>query len=216
MKPMLRRWVRVLTRTILGCVAAGVIAIMATTLFITSKYQGTAELPADCGIVFGAAVYGKYPGPAVQRRVAAAVEQYRQGNIKRLFLTGGKGGKDILTEAQAMQQLAIEQGVDPNDIALEEHARSTWENILFTRPLTTACTSVVGISDAFHLARIELLARRQGWGSLTTFPAELHPTPRSEQSSLFRESAAYMYYFFHMDQIWNAAPTSTVQDALGF
>ncbi len=210
----LQRHLRALIRV---CLIAGVVTsllLIVTTLFIVSRFSGAAVFPADCGIVFGAAVYGSRPGPALVRRVAAAVDMYRKGNVGRLFLTGGKGEADRQTEAQAMERLAVGQGVDPRVITLEQRARSTWENLLFTRPLTGSCSSVVAISDEFHLARIELLAARQGWGSLTTFPAGVPPTPRSEFRSLLRETVAYLYYLFRIDRVWNVAPTATVDDAL--
>lgn len=185
----------------LAVVVIGCTVIITTGLFIVSRSHGSAVLPADCAIVFGGAVYGHRPGPAIVRRVEAAAAAYRQGKIQTLFLTGGKGWNDVSTEAQAMEDLAMEQGVRSQDIILEERARSTWENLLFTRPLTGSCASVVGISDAFHLARIELLARRQGWGSLTTLPTNLRPTSRSALKSFLREVFAYLYYVLRTDRI---------------
>src|SRR5687768_11009949 len=42
-------------------------------LIIYAHFDGSATLPADCGLVFGAAVYSQYlPGPAITRRIEAA------------------------------------------------------------------------------------------------------------------------------------------------
>lgn len=203
-----RLW-RVLVRTVLFATLSVLIALLASAGFILSDFSGTATLPADCGIVFGAAVYGSRPSMAVQRRIDAAVALYRRHLITRIFMTGGKAGGDRLSEAAVMRARAIHGGVDPRDIVTEDRARSTWENLLFTRPLTESCGTVVAISDAFHLARIGLLARRQGWGTLQTFPAARPSSFALEARGIGREVLGVLYYAFHVDILWNIAPTAT-------
>src|SRR5262245_48386678 len=62
--------------------------------------DGTGELPADCAIVFGAAVYGRSTAsPALTRRTAAAANLYREGQIKRIIFSGGKGSEGRSSEA---------------------------------------------------------------------------------------------------------------------
>lgn len=178
-----------------------VVVFLGATLQVYSQFDGDTEaLPADCAIVFGAAVYGNsIAGPAIVRRVSTAAHLYRNGQINRLILSGGKGVGNARSEANVMRSEAIGQGVSASDIVLEEESHSTWENIQNSKNLTSGCKSVVGISDAFHLARIELVARRQGWGKLPTIPAGNRPQPMSEQQSVLREVFAYIYYAFYMD-----------------
>ena len=183
--------------------------VLMTIVIILSHFSGTAQLPSECGVVFGAAVYGSRPSMAVMRRVDRAADLYRERRISKIFVTGGKGNGARLSEAAVMRTSLLSENVSPADIIIEDKARSTWENLLFTRPLTAGCTSVTGISDAFHLARIELLARRQGWNTIRTWPA---PRPESSQLELKgfeREVVAYLYYALRLDRIWNIAPTAT-------
>jgi len=188
--------------------AAGVVALMVLVfvgaiLQVYSQFDGDAAtaLPADCAIVFGAAVYGnRLPGPAIVRRVSTAAELYRNQQVNRLILSGGKGEGNTRSEAQVMKTEAIGQGVRASDITLEEESHSTWENILYSKNLTSGCKSVVGISDAYHLARIELVARRQGWGVLKTIPAGNRPAAEKEQKSALREVFAYIYYALYLDK----------------
>jgi uncharacterized SAM-binding protein YcdF (DUF218 family) len=176
-------------------------ALLGTTaLIIYSYFGGTAELPADCAIVFGAAVYGQdTASPAITRRVSAAAKLYREDNVQKIILSGGKGTGVRESEAQVMRTVALEQGVLETDIVMEDQSHSTWENILHSRPLAEGCTSVIGVSDQYHLARIELLSWRLGWGNLQTAPAQGKTLSASERRGFIREIFAYLYYLSYMN-----------------
>lgn len=178
---------------------------------IYAHFDGTAALPADCGIVFGAAVYGQnLPGPAISRRIEAAAALYREGKIQRLIVSGGKGIGVRESEAQVMRTLAQQLGVEHSDIAVEDQSHSTWENIQYVRDLTRDCASVVGISDQYHLARIELLSWRQGWSALQTVPAIDRPPEESERKSVMREVLAYLYYVLYLDTVFPDLPAQMI------
>lgn len=187
------------TAIVLGlCIALTFIGV---TLFIVSRFDGSPVLPADCALVFGAAVYTDRPSPAITRRVRTAVDLYHQKKVRRLILSGGKGSRDVLTEAKVMEAIALRDGVSPQNILREERSRSTIENLQFSLPLAKNCESVIAVSDEFHLARIELLGRRTGWGSLPTIPAKIPSSPRSELKSVLREALGYIYYALRIDHI---------------
>jgi len=191
---------RLCAKAVLFSVTIIVVVLVGTYLMIYTHFDGTAELPADCGIVFGAAVYGQnLPGPAITRRVAAAASLWREGSVKRLILSGGRGEGVRESEADVMRALALELGVAGESITIEDQSHSTWENIANSKNLTSGCSSVVGISDQYHLARIELLAWRQGWPELQTAPAQDRPPVESEKRSVLREVFAYLYYVFYID-----------------
>ncbi|MSR86939.1 YdcF family protein [Candidatus Peribacteria bacterium] len=170
----------------------------ATVVYVYTGMDGTAVFPVECGIVFGTAVWPVYntagevatsvAGPGIKRRVSAAAELLKQGNIRRIFVTGGKGEGNRKSEGQVMREYAISIGVPKDVIAVEDRARSTWENLENTRPLTGGCTSVVAISDAYHLARIRLQARLQGW-DLQTYPAQDPESLLFTARNLLREAA---------------------------
>ena len=200
---------RRLVRVLLFFLLFGLSLLVTTICIILSRFGGTAQLPSECGIVFGAAVYGSRPSMAVMRRVDRAADLYRQHMLDKIFVTGGKGNGARLSEAAVMKTRLVSENVSPAGIVVEDKARSTWENLLFTRPLTAGCRSVTGISDAFHLARIELLARRQGWRMIRTYPAPRPESFRLELRGFEREIAAYLYYALRLDRIWNIAPTAT-------
>lgn len=163
---------------------------------IFAHFRGNARFPVDCAIVFGTAVRlvpgergaaaSVTAGPGILRRVKTAADLYKKGNVKHIFLSGGRGEGMPESEAEVMRQIALSSGIADRDIVIEDRSTSTKENLLFTRNLTSDCQSTVAISDRYHLARIELLALLQGW-VLQTYPASPHADLAFEVQSVLRE-----------------------------
>lgn len=182
---------------ILGCyvAAAGSVALLALGIRVWQGFAGDAFLPVECGLVFGAAVHrSDDPGPGIMRRTGTATRLVREGKIERLIFTGGRGAASNESEAAVMRAVAMRSGIDPDMITLEEQATSTWENLVYARPLVEGCDGIVGISDRYHLARIRYLAQRQGWGTLPTYPADTPPHIFFTVRSAVREIFAMLYY----------------------
>ncbi len=190
----MRRW---MIRT--GCILCTIGAVLYAAAFfsVIRGMQGNARFPVDCAIVFGTAVHqtedeqgnitATFAGPGIVRRVGTAAELYRQGSIKKVYLTGGRGEGVLKSEAQVMRDVALEQGIAARDITIEDKATSTRENLLLTRPLTLGCSSIVAISDPYHLARIQLLADSMDW-TLQTSPSTAHIQKAFMLKSSLREA----------------------------
>jgi vancomycin permeability regulator SanA len=190
-----RSHLRIVILTIKTSFALGLAVVVLLIGHVISQFDGNAVFPADCAIVFGAAVHGTgNAGPGITRRVSTAADLYHAGDVQKIFLTGGKGDENKESEAHVMRKVALLHGVDPEDIVLEETATSTIENILYTTPLLKDCDSIVGISDRYHLARIRFLADTYNL-ELDTYPAEHLPTRAFETRAILREVAAFLYTF---------------------
>lgn len=164
---------------------------------VRSGFAGTGKPPADCALVFGTAVHGKgSPGPGIMRRAGTAVALYNEGLIKKIIMTGGKGSDWQESEAEVMKAYAVELGVPPEKIFVEEFATSTVENIVNTRDLTSDCSSILAISDRYHLARIKVLANWQGKQGMETYPALWNSTEAFEERMVLREAAGLLYYLY--------------------
>ncbi|PIR48791.1 hypothetical protein COU80_03815 [Candidatus Peregrinibacteria bacterium CG10_big_fil_rev_8_21_14_0_10_55_24] len=187
---------RLLLRALFLGVLLALLTVSAVVLWVVLSFAGTnPTFPVDCAVVFGAAVHAQdSAGPGIDRRVRAAAELYRQNYITTLYFTGGKGSDYVESEASVMRKVAMLYGVAPEHIVLEEQASSTWENLAFSEPLLEGCTSVVGISDRYHLARIGLLSRMQGWEDLALYPAARQASVLFEVKSVLREAVAILYY----------------------
>lgn len=187
----LRRFLLGILAIILGL---GLAFFLLAFLFIFINFPGNASFPVDCAVVFGSAVHsGTEAGPGITRRIETAVRLVREENVQRLLLTGGTGEGNALSEARVMRNLALKMGMDPAKLMLEEGATSTWQNIQFLLPELKKCSSVVGISDRYHLARIRLIAWRQGI-SMMTYPADRTSDALFELVALLRETAGVIFY----------------------
>ncbi len=192
----IKRLIIICIATMFAIILIPIIIFVSLMFMVMLSFDGSASFPAECGIVFGAAVHrDSTAGPGILRRVGAASDLYKEGQLKRLYLTGGMGSPfQEKSEAEVMKEIAIGQGIDPADIILEEESTSTWQNLRFTKPLTEDCESIVGISDRYHLARISFLAKKQGWGSLMTHPAPASTSTHFELWNVVREALGIGYY----------------------
>ena len=149
---------------------------------------------ADAAVVLGAAVWGTRLSPVYEERVNHAIELYRRGKVRKIIFTGGRGNADELTEADAGRRYAIEQGVAPAAILTEGESRSTYENLLFAKPLAARheLKTVLLVSDPLHLKRAMAIARA------LDYDAAPSPTPTTRYrsfSSRMKLLAHETYYY---------------------
>ena len=126
---------------------------------------------ADAAIVLGAAVWGERLSPVFQERVNHAIDLYRTKRIRKIIFTGGQGNADEETEAAAARRFAIANGIPAEDILTEDKSTSTYENLVFTKPLTEAdqIKTVLLVSDPLHLKRSVEIAKSLNY--------EVYPSP---------------------------------------
>jgi len=116
-------------------------------ILLTGGMINVPALEADPGI-----------GPHADRFLKT-YELYKNGKIRKIIITGASGkqftniGKG---EAQQTAKFLVQWGVDPRDIILEQKARNTRENALFTAQILNR-EFVKGdfllITSAFHMRR---------------------------------------------------------------
>lgn len=116
-------------------------------------------------VVLGAAVWeGGTPSPTLRRRCGRAVALWQGGGVRALVACGGTG-RFGPSEAEVMRDLWLAAGVPAHVIHCEDQSRTTEENIRNARPVLTALGAdrIILVSDAYHLPRAALVAKRQGW-----------------------------------------------------
>jgi SanA protein len=115
----------------------------------------------DVGIVLGASVYRSgRPSPAVEDRLAAALELWRAGKIRRILVSGDHR-PDVYDEADAMGRWLLRAGVAPEHLALDRAGARTWDSMVRAASVFDVKSAVV-CTQAFHLPRATFLARRAG------------------------------------------------------
>ena len=151
---------------------------------------------ADAAVVFGCRVYadGRLSA-ALEDRVRTGVELYRQGLVRFLVMTGGPGSGDV-HETQAMRQYAIDRGVPPECVLVDEDGWDTDRSVENTVPLceSLAFRRVLAVSHDYHLPRIKLAYARAGW-NVFTVPARQKYRLAFREFLLAREIVALWAYY---------------------
>jgi len=132
-------------------------------LFLALFLLGSAALAVEPrqALVLGAAQYDGRPSPVFAGRLEAALELYRSGRVSRIIVSGGRRQGDRYSEGEAGCRFLAERGVPKAALSCETESRSTWENLLFSKPLLHG-EPVWLVTDEPHLPRALLLARELG------------------------------------------------------
>jgi uncharacterized SAM-binding protein YcdF (DUF218 family) len=143
---------------------------------------------ADAIVVLGAAQYVGRPSPVLRARVDHAVSLWKRGLAPTLILTGGTGVGDTTSEAAVARKYAMSQGVPDRVIVIEIKGRTTSESMRAVARIMDdrEQSSVILVSDPFHMLRLSILARRFGLEPYTS------PTRTSPITSNREEHWKYM------------------------
>jgi uncharacterized SAM-binding protein YcdF (DUF218 family) len=116
-------------------------------------------------------------GSTTLARCTYALQLYRQAGGCQLILSGGKVDRSEPGPALAdvMRDFLLQCDVAPEDIVVENHSSSTYENALFTRELLDQQPRqrLFLVTSASHMWRSERCFRRQGLEVLPA-PCEFH------------------------------------------
>jgi uncharacterized SAM-binding protein YcdF (DUF218 family) len=155
---------------------------------------------ADAIIVLGGGTYRNgRPNNAQSRRVMHAVLLYQRGVAPYILCTGALDRPDyVKSEAQACVDEAIAQGVPANAILREDSSTNTEQNLIQSKLVLAAnhLTTVVIVSDSFHLFRTEQLVAHYGLSVTAYSPAQATqgPLPLIEGTlSCYREFGAMIF-----------------------
>lgn len=110
---------------------------------------------ADAIMIFGSGV--KNDGRAsltLRARTRHAYELWKRGLAPKILCTGGVGAYPP-AESVVQENLLLGWGVPASAIIKEEKSTSTWENAKFGAPLLPANSTVIAVSDPYHLWRCQ-------------------------------------------------------------
>lgn len=105
----------------------------------------------------------------LKSRVDRAIEfknmQKEKTGKELLFIpSGGKGQDEIISEAQAMKNYLITQGVEENNILIEDKSKNTYENIKFSNEIIKNKIENAKIAFSttnYHVFRAGIIATKQ-------------------------------------------------------
>jgi uncharacterized SAM-binding protein YcdF (DUF218 family)/glycosyltransferase involved in cell wall biosynthesis len=153
------------TRTYFAQILAALVVLVLLVFYTNLVWWAAAPLrvtaplaPADAIVVFAGGVgeLGK-AGGGTQERVQRAIDLYKAGYARRLVLSSGYVYS--FREAEAMRSTAVDQGVPPADIFLEQRSSDTYQNVTFVHDILRAngWHSALLISSPYHMRRALLV-----------------------------------------------------------
>jgi vancomycin permeability regulator SanA len=178
-------------------VAWGMVFPLAQMFFFgTTDYRR----PADAAVIFGARVYASgVPSPLLADRIRTGVELYRAGLVPTLVMSGGDGA-DGFNEAIVMRDEAIAAGVRPEAILVDPAGVTTEATVANAVALLwdySVPPSLIAVSQAYHLPRVQLSFATAGIDVLTVPAAD--PEPIGEMPLLVaREVPAFWVYYLRV------------------
>lgn len=165
-----------IVRLVLLLFSAGIIVHLSLLVYIQSHAFVDSAVPSDAVLVLGTRPNTYGANPCLVARVKQAAWLYHGGLARKIVFSGGKLGSDALSEAEVMERVASDFGIAKEDIFLEFKSTSTYENLLFSSDIFSRehLSSVIIVSDAYHLPRAALIAKKLGL-DYTLSPAQDSP-----------------------------------------
>jgi uncharacterized SAM-binding protein YcdF (DUF218 family) len=147
------------------------------------------ELPGkyDAGIVLGGMIAydNTLVRPQFDRaidRLMQAITLYKDGKIRKIFISGGSGS---ITEKNALEAIIlraylIKLGIPDSSILVESHSKNTRENATFSKPILDSLNKsgkYLLITSAFHMPRAIRCFKKAGM-NMTPYSADRYSGPR--------------------------------------
>lgn len=157
----LNRWIKVL----IALLCAGV--LMFSALLGAVLYGSYDHVRGDPGVmvILGCQVKSWGPSILLQDRLDTALEYWEEHPDITIVVSGGQGPDEHISEAQAMYDYLVEQGVDEEQILLEDQSHNTVQNLSCSIKLLAeegfdTTDDMIVVSNGFHLTRVRMLWER--------------------------------------------------------
>lgn len=145
-------------------------------------------------IILGAQVRGTRITTSLRRRLDAALEYLNENPKTQVIVSGGQGKGEDISEAEAMADYLMEQGIERKRIYLEDASTTTWENLRFSaRFIDDLDSPTAVVTNNFHLYRALKIGRQAGYRNLQGIAAS--------SNSLFQANYL-MREFFAVLKFW--------------
>ena len=185
----------------LECVLIGTIVIAIKSIKFKPKYNKDYMIILGCKIRDDGTLT-----PLLKGRVDRALE-FRNNQIKEtgndlIFIpSGGKGNDEVISEAEAMKNYLIEQGIKNKNIIVEDKSKNTFENIKFSNKIINNKKANICFSTTnYHVLRAGLIATEQnvkieGIGSKTKAYFWINAFIREFIGTLYSEKKKHIIVF---------------------
>lgn len=155
------KWVKALIAlTLVGVLCFG--ALLGAVLHGSyDQVEGEPEIM----VILGCQVKPWGPSILLQDRIDKAAAYLKEHPDVIVVASGGQGPDEHVTEAQAIYDELVEQGIDADRILQEDQSHNTVQNLRYTMELLEKNgydpdSEIVVVSNGFHLTRVRMLWER--------------------------------------------------------
>lgn len=133
--------------------------------FVPRHYKQDYLIVLGAGLINGRKV-SRLLGARIDRAIAFSYKQYDKGRSHpKIIMSGGQGNDEDISEASAMRDYAIERGIAPKDILLEDRSKNTYQNMLYSKEIATKDFGskkfhAKFFTNSYHLFRAGLYAKK--------------------------------------------------------
>ncbi|WP_438654326.1 YdcF family protein [Romboutsia sp.] len=132
---------------------------------------------SDYMIILGAAVQNNSVSLTLKGRLDAALTYLDKTNDDLyIVVSGGKGSGENISEALAMKNYLLENGIAKDKILMENKSTNTYENFKYSKDLIESHSNknlkdlkIKVVTTDFHSCRSSLLAKRTGYKNVTFY-----------------------------------------------
>jgi len=127
--------------------------------------QSDAEVYTEYLLIPGAGLNGNSVSECLKSRLDAGLDYLKKYPDVIVVVSGGRESSGDITEAEAMRDYLMAEGIDESRILLEPNATSTMENFRFAKELIEKKTGkpvsdITFATNNFHVLRAKMLAGR--------------------------------------------------------
>lgn len=140
---------------------------------IAEAKQGASNI--NTIIILGCRVKGDKPSLALLERCRAGAKYLQENSEAIAILSGGQGSDELISEAECMNIIMQDLGIDKSRLYTESKSTSTKENLLFSKQIieqNNLDDSIAIVSSEYHLYRAKSLAKGCGYTNVYTIPAK--------------------------------------------
>ena len=188
-------WVRVVA--VLMALLLVYVLFMAMRIYRFGNVDEREEADVDAIVVLGASAWGNVPSPVLAERVRHGIWLYENGYADVIIFTGGYCIGCEYSEAFVAREYALRQGVDIDDIFIEELSTNTEGNMYYVSKILEeeGLESAIIVSDPIHMSRAMLVAKRHGIDAYSSpTPTTKYETFDTQLPFLMREVIFYTGY----------------------
>lgn len=169
---------------VVGLVVIGASFVIVESFVISElKTNVSGKLDADYVVVLGSGLKeGNQLSQTLQMRLDASLSYVMDHSEIPIIVSGGQGPDEDLSEAEAMRNYLVHNGISQQRIILENKSTSTEENLLFSKAILTKQginhPKIIIITSDYHMFRAKLIAKKMdyvAYGISSKSPIRLKP-----------------------------------------